>query len=194
MGEIQRARLLTAAVEVVSELGYGGMSTARVSAVRVSRGRRSMSCSQTAKTAFSRSSMTRLPVAALLARRRRGGRGGWREQVRAGLSTLLQFIGDEPGLGALLIVDALSAGPRVLARRAQGLETLTRIVDQGRGEVKTGRGRHRLTAEGVVGAVLSVLHARMLERDGRPLVELLNPLMAIIVLPYLGPGRRRARS
>lgn len=32
MGEIQRARLLTAAVEVVSELGYGGMSTARVSA------------------------------------------------------------------------------------------------------------------------------------------------------------------
>ena len=31
VAEVQRARMLTAAVEVVSELGYRGMSTARVS-------------------------------------------------------------------------------------------------------------------------------------------------------------------
>ena len=44
-----------------------------------------------------------------------------------------------------------------------------------------------LTVEGTVGAVLSVIHARMLEGDRRPLLELLNPLMGMmIVLPYLG--------
>jgi DNA-binding MarR family transcriptional regulator len=41
-----------------------------------------------------------------------------------------------------------------------------------------------MTAEGTVGAVLSVIHARILESE--PVTELLNPLMAIIVLPYLG--------
>jgi predicted transcriptional regulator len=55
-----------------------------------------------------------------------------------------------------------------------------------RSEVKTGKGPPPLTAEGVVGAVFNVLHARMIEPDGRPVVELLNPLMAIVVLPYLG--------
>jgi DNA-binding MarR family transcriptional regulator len=91
-----------------------------------------------------------------------------------------------------VVVDALGAGPRVLQCRARWLETLASIVDQGRTEVKTGvgpladPGRSALTAEGVIGAVFSVVHARLLERDERPLLELLNPLMAIIVLPYLG--------
>jgi DNA-binding MarR family transcriptional regulator len=64
---------------------------------------------------------------------------------------------------------------------------------------KTGRELPPLTAEGVVGAVFSVIHARMLERphagtpmaggrqaESRLLVELVNPLMAMIVQPYLG--------
>jgi hypothetical protein len=74
-------------------------------------------------------------------------------------------------------------------------------VDEGRGETKAGRDIPPLTAEGVVGAVFSVIHARMLacpppviegprmgERDARALVELAGPLMAMIVQPYLGPA------
>ena len=48
-----------------------------------------------------------------------------------------------------------------------------------------------MTAEGIVGAIFSVLHARLLERDSRPLVGLRNELMALIVLPYLGPTAAR---
>ena len=186
MGEIQRARLLTAAVEVVSELGYGGMSTARVSA-RAGVSRKTFydlfSDREDCFLAVFDDALARIAAVARPAYEREQG---WREKVRAGLSELLLFIGDEPGLGALLVIDALNAGPRVLARRAQGLETLTRIIDQGRGEVKTGNGPPPMTAEGVVGAVFSVLHARMLHPDARPPIELLNPLMAIVVLPYLG--------
>jgi len=186
MGEIQRARLLMAAVEVVSELGYSGMSASRVA------GRAGVS-RRTFYEVFSDREACFLAVFDdAVARATAAVRDatvevvGWRDQVRAGLSTLLLFIGDEPGLGALVIVDALSAGPEVLARRAQGLETLITAVDRGRSQAQPGHDPPPLTAEGVVGAVLSVLHARLLERSDRPLVELLNSLMAIIVLPYLG--------
>jgi AcrR family transcriptional regulator len=116
------------------------------------------------------------------------GERSWREQVRAGLSALLVFVGDEPVLGSLLIADALRAGPNVLARRAHVLETLHTIIDEGRTQTKTGREPPPLTAEGTVGAVLAVLHARLLEPNAPLPITLLNPLMSTIVLPYLGPA------
>ena len=183
---VQRARLLAAAVEVACELGYVGMSTARVS-------RRAGVSRKTFYDHFDNREACFLAVfeeavarATAVAQDAVAAEDTWRGRLRAGLSALLGFIGDEPGLGALLIVDALGAGPRVLERRAQGLATLSKIVDQGRGEVKTGGGPPPLTAEGVVGAVLSVLHGRLLERRPGPVTDLLNPLMGMIVLPYLG--------
>src|SRR6202167_4818861 len=58
----------------------------------------------------------------------RGGGGG-----RAGVRALLEFLDDEPGLGRLCVVDALGAGPMVLARRAQVVAALVDAVDRGRG-------------------------------------------------------------
>jgi AcrR family transcriptional regulator len=55
----------------------------------------------------------------------------------------------------------------------------------------------RIVAEGTVGAILAVIHARMLERSPKSLVGLLNQLMGMIVLPYRGPEaaeRERKRS
>src|SRR5665213_1232067 len=188
MSELQRARLLTAAVQVVSEVGYRGMSTARVS-TRAGVSRKTfydlfIDREDCFLAAFD-DTVSRIAAVATPAFE---DEGRWREGVRAGLSSVLQFIGDEPVSGSLVVIDALGAGPRVLERRAQWLATLSSIVDQGRSEVKPGREPPPLTADGVVGAVLSVLHARLLEReDGSP-VELLNPLMAVIVLPYLGPA------
>jgi AcrR family transcriptional regulator len=123
----------------------------------------------------------------------RGGRSGegaarWCGRVRAGLGALLEFLDDEPGLGGLCVVDALSAGPRAMQRRAEVVRALVDAVDAGRGEAEGGLEPTRLTAEGVVGGVLGVLYARFTERDPRPMSKLLNPLMGMIVLPYLGPA------
>lgn len=117
----------------------------------------------------------------------------WRERVRAGLLALLEFLDEEPGLGGLCVVDALGAGPVALERRARVVCALVDAVDQGRAEAKTGLKPSRLTAEGVVGGVLAVLYARLADGSPRsapqaPMIELLNPLMAMIVLPYLGPA------
>jgi AcrR family transcriptional regulator/DNA-binding MarR family transcriptional regulator len=211
---VQRARLLAAAVEIAGELGYGAMSTARVSArAGVSR--------KTFYELFADREDCFLAVfedavarATVVAQDAAFGREGWREQVRAGLGALLGFLEGEPGLGSLLVVGVLGAGPRVLERRARVLDVLAGVIDAGRSEATDAVGPPPLTAEGVVGAVLSVIHGRISSsgwggasrsrthratcalhtseggrRDAPPiaaLMDLLNPLMAMIVLPYLG--------
>jgi AcrR family transcriptional regulator len=131
------------------------------------------------------------------------GNERWREQVRAGLTALLAFLDQEPGVGHLLIVEALSSGPQMMRARKRVLDQVIAFVDQGREEPKKGHEPPPLTAEGTVGALFSVVHARMLERQGpvgdgaaepgqKPLIELVGPLMAMIVQPYLGPAAARA--
>jgi AcrR family transcriptional regulator/DNA-binding MarR family transcriptional regulator len=62
-----------------------------------------------------------------------------------------------------------------------------------RGSADRGRSGRlpRIVAEGAVGAVLAVIHARMTAPDPKPLSGLLGPLTGMIVLPYLGPDAAR---
>jgi hypothetical protein len=69
------------------------------------------------------------------------------------------------------VVDALVAGPRVLARRAQILGQVRLVVDQGRASAgarvpQTTGEAPEVTAEGVIGAVFAVLQNRLLARGG----------------------------
>jgi AcrR family transcriptional regulator len=194
VSEVQRARILAAMVRVVSEQGVGATTVSRV-VKRAGVSRRTFyeqfsGCEDCFLAVFedavgrasgivTEATVTAPPV--------------WRERLRAGLGALLGFFDEEPLLGSLLVVDALGAGPRVLGRRARVLAELAVIVgeEHGRG-AGANNGRERssslpsLTAEGMVGAVLSVIHVRMVQDDRRPLLDLLNPLMGMIVLPYLG--------
>jgi AcrR family transcriptional regulator len=184
VSDVQRARMLRAGMEVVGELGYGGMSVARVtSSARVSR-RTFYEIFEDRDDCFLAVFDEAVGRATAIAHEAATG-SSWRERIRAGLAGLLLFFGDEPMVGSLLVVDALAAGARVLECRARVLGDLIAVVDQGRAESKA-QAPPPLTAEGVVGAVVAVVHARMLERERRPLIELLNPLMGMIVLPYRG--------
>ena len=49
---------------------------------------------------------------------------GWTARVRAALAALLRALDREPAVARLVFVEALAAGPRVLARRARVLESL----------------------------------------------------------------------
>jgi AcrR family transcriptional regulator len=185
IGAVQRARILTAAVQVLDTHGYSGLSPARiVSHARVSR-RTFYDLFEDREDCFLALFDQTVERASRVAIDAAAAERTWLEKIRAGLTALLLFAGDEPVLGSLLVADALRAGPRVLDRRANVLATLHAIIDQGRSQAKPGREPPPLTAEGTVGAVLAVLHARL--RDpAPPPIELLNPLMATIVLPYLG--------
>jgi AcrR family transcriptional regulator/DNA-binding MarR family transcriptional regulator len=112
---------------------------------------------------------------------------GWLRRIRAGLTAMLVFFDENPGMAAMCVVDALGAGPEALERRAGVLDTVVNAVDRGRREATTPKGLNRVTAEGVVGAVLGVLHTRLREPEPKPLLPLRGQLMSMIVLPYLGP-------
>jgi AcrR family transcriptional regulator len=125
----------------------------------------------------------------------------WAERVRMALTSLLSFLDVERELGQLLIVGSLGAGHRALEHRRRGIAQIIALVGEGVKEAKAGAELPPLTAEGVVGGVLSVLHARLLDstpsatrvkdRKEGSLIELTGPLMGMIVLPYLGPAAAR---
>jgi AcrR family transcriptional regulator len=116
------------------------------------------------------------------------GESKWGTRVRAGLTVLLEYLDSEPALARLCVIETLRAGPEVIESRKRVLDVLISIIEEGRRESRSKHVPPPLTGEGVVGGVMSVVHARLLEEDSRPLVELTNPLMAMIVHPYLGPA------
>jgi AcrR family transcriptional regulator len=184
--ELQRARLLDAAFSVVSEDGYKRMTARRVSGRAGVSNKTFYDLFTDREDCFLAAFDHAVEEIAAVVLPAWEGEGRWDARIPAGLGALLAFLDCESALRRLVFVEALGAGPRVLERRAQILEALQTAVDQGRSGVKTGRGLPPLTAEGVVGAAFGVIHTRLLEQHPEPLTELLNPLMAMIVLPYRG--------
>jgi AcrR family transcriptional regulator len=191
VSEIQRARMLSAMVGEVSRRGAGNVSVAHVVA-RSGVSRRTFyevfDDREDCFLAAFDEGIERLAHAVVPAYERARG---WRERIRAGLVAGLGALDGDPGLARLLLVETLGAGPRALERRSRVLEALIAAVDDGREEAKAGREATPLAGEGVVGAVLAVLHGRLLANDHGSLVSLTNQLMGIVVLPYLGAAAAR---
>ncbi len=203
VSEVQRARMLLAARQVVAGEGYARMSVERVVA-RAGVSRKTFyDVFENREDCFIAAFDDAIAHAERVVREPYEAERGWREQIRAGLAALLGLLEDEPELRTVCVVEALGAGPRVLEHRTRVVAALIAAVDEGRAEAK--KEAPPLAAEGVVGAVLAVIHARALQAgpsgppEGRgaaqagpspspPLSDLLSPLMGMIVLPYLGPA------
>jgi AcrR family transcriptional regulator len=187
--ELQRARIIGAMVHLVRERGVTNVTVAHV-VERSGVSRRTFyelfDDREAAFLAAFEGALARAAERVVPAYTDGGGR--WRERVRAGLAALLQWLDEEPEAGALCVVDTFAGGRSVLTCRRATVEALVDVVHEGRREVTSGPKPARLAAEGVVGAVLSVLHARLSTGEPEPLSKLLNPLMGMVVLPYLGPA------
>ncbi|HYM46092.1 MAG TPA: TetR family transcriptional regulator [Solirubrobacteraceae bacterium] len=191
--EIQRSRMLTAAVQAVEEVGYARMTVAQViGRAKVSR-KTFYDVFVDREDCFLSAFEQAVSQARALVVQAAKRQSGWREGVRAGLERLLTFMDEEPALARLCVVEALGAGPRVLDVRAKVLDELADVIDRGRSASTATREPSEVTAEGVVGAVFAVLHTRLLEGGREPLTSLLAPLMSMIVLPYLG-GRAASKE
>jgi len=194
--EIQRARILAAMTEVAAERGAANVTVAHV-----------VACSGVSRRTFYElfadreacflaafeDATARIAARVLPAYERQGR---WQERVRAGLAALLDFLDEEPEAGRLCVVETLAAGPPALERRARMLEAVGQALDAGRDATRAAKPAP-MTAEGAIGSVAAVLHARLAQPAGQGgsgahelppggFAELLNPLMGMIVLPYLG--------
>ncbi len=191
MVEIQRARILAAMVEVSAERGVVNVTIAHiVERAGVSR-RTFYELYGDREECFLGALDDGLARASRYALEAYNPAAEWVERVRLALTGLLSFLDLERAVGQLLVVGSLGAGPRALERRRHGVGQMIALVDQGREESGTGSELLPLTAEGIVGGVLSVLHARLTDPAGESLLSLTGPLMSMIVLPYLGPAAAR---
>jgi AcrR family transcriptional regulator len=112
--------------------------------------------------------------------------GAWNERLRAALSEVLAFFDSEPELARLVVLHTTPTGPAT-ARRNEMLAALTTFIDAEGRAASPASNPPPLTAETVVGGILGVVQARLSEDSPEPLTSLVNPLMSVIVLPYLGP-------
>jgi AcrR family transcriptional regulator len=116
----------------------------------------------------------------------------WLDAIKSGLARFLRFLEDEPVLGGLVVFHSLGGGPQLLRRRMEVLALLATVVDRGCAEVPAGKQQPPIViAEGVVGAVLTIVQSRLPvvarpPQERQPLLALFGSLMSMIVLPYMG--------
>jgi AcrR family transcriptional regulator len=109
----------------------------------------------------------------------------WREGLRAGLAELLEFCANQPAIAKALLVEAHAAGERPLARRRDLMERLARDLDSGRGEA-AGEAPPPIASDFVVGAIDTLLAAKLLDGDAAHAPEMLPGLLHFVVMQYLG--------
>lgn len=196
LAEMQRARLLSAMVEAVWELGYAQVTVADViRRARVSRktfyglfGDRD----DCIVAAFEQA----LAECRALALAAYADESTWCDGIRSALAALLASMDQKPEFAVLFLVEVFAAGETVMQRRAEVLAELAQVVDRAR-SLGSSRQPPPLTAEAVVGGALAVLYKRVREQSDEPLAAMLGQLMSMIVLPYLGAraaNRELARS
>jgi len=205
VAELQKARLLTAMVQEVSERGAANVSVGHVVGRSGVSRRTFYEIFNDREDCFLAAFDEALHNAAAVVVPAYGTGGAWQTRVRAGLTALLGFLDRDRAAARLLIVESLGAGHQALERRRQVTVDLVGVLELGRIEGSAKLDPPALTAEAIVGGLLSVLHGRLVggsdpetrTTDGRglagesSLLELAGPLMGMIVLPYLGPVAAR---
>ncbi|HST56063.1 MAG TPA: TetR/AcrR family transcriptional regulator [Solirubrobacteraceae bacterium] len=210
---IQRARLLSAMIDIAAEQGFLGASVGRV-VERAGISRRTFyELFDSREDCFLAAVEWGVQQAGALMAQAYSQEGSWVTRTRNAIAVLLAFLEAEPELAQVCVVESLGAGTLVLERRAHVLERLAAVLSAD-APAKRGGQPPLLTEEGIVGGALSVLHTRLLEqRSARArasgkrapgsarartadrstaeprvgsLSALLGQLMALIVLPYLG--------
>ena len=193
---MQRARLLVAAVPVVDELGWSGVTVGDIAGrARVSR--------RTFYDLFANREECLLAVLHDTVDRVKNDltqpglkEASWVERVRTGLWTILCFLDRDPVLARVCVVQSARGTHRVLDAREEILARLAHTLEEGASHSSRGAQPPTLTAEGLVGAAVAIVYKRLLNGDQAPLTALHSELMGMIVLPYLGTvaaGRERKR-
>lgn len=181
-----RARLLKAMLEMSGELGYEHVAVRHV-----------IERAQTSRATFYKHFADRQDCFAQayedasdwLCRRLVGAgkrQPSWREGIRAALAELLEFCANQPALARALLVEVHAAGDLPLAQRRDLMERLSRALDSARREPSSRQAPPPMTATFIVGAIDTLVCAKLMEGEAERAPEMLPGLLYFVVLQYLG--------
>jgi len=185
---VQRERLIAAMLRAASELGYRETNVQDViERAGVSRPTfyehfsNKEDCFLAAFDITAERLRDRVAVAA-----RKGG-DNWRDRLRFGLETLLNFTATEPDAARTLIVEARAASAEAVMRRDDLLDHFAGCIDAQVQELLPDAPSYSsITSAGMVGGVEALLYSRLHKGELDELDSLLPSMMYFLVLPFEG--------
>src|SRR6185312_9280682 len=114
----------------------------------------------------------------------------WRTELRSGLTALLSFFDEQPQLAALCLSEYLVFDDAAGGAREHLLERIEGALEKAR--TSADRPPAHIPPRSLIAGAWWLAHEHRRRPGARPLLELLNPLMAMLVEPY--EGREAART
>lgn len=109
-----------------------------------------------------------------------------REGLRAALAELLELCANQPAIAKAVIVEVHAAGPRALAQREDLMERLSRALDGARREIPSRQAPPPVTSTFMIGAIDTLVAAKLMDGDAAGAPELLPGLLYFVVKQYFG--------
>lgn len=113
-------------------------------------------------------------------------RPSWREGLRAALTEMLEFCANQPAIAKAIFVEVHAAGERALAQRRDLMERLSRALDGARREISSRQAPPPVTSTFMVGAIDTLVCAKLMDDDAARAPEMLPGLLYFVVMQYLG--------
>jgi AcrR family transcriptional regulator len=127
------------------------------------------------------------------------GGASWPERIRLGLKALLGAVARHPDRAHFVMIECLQAG-EPSAERLRSAEAMFAVVLEEGAEYATSvehlpvEHLSPLTAEGIVGGIVAIVHSRVHEENTEELPELLGELLYFALMPYIGHERALASA
>ena len=110
----------------------------------------------------------------------------WAERVAAALARLFELIAADPTTARACLVEALTAGPAVMAHYDRALRELGRILAPGRELAADGADLPPTLEDTLAGGVLWIAYERLIVGEGQRLPAILPEAVQFVLRPYLG--------
>jgi len=110
----------------------------------------------------------------------------WREGLRAGLAEMLEFCANQPAIAKAIFVEVHAAGERALAQRRDLMERLSHALDSARREIPSRQAPPPVTSTFMVGAIDTLVCAKLMDGDAARAPEMLPGLLYFVVMQYFG--------
>jgi AcrR family transcriptional regulator len=115
------------------------------------------------------------------------GAEGWHHVLEAGFGAALQFLANDPALARVLVVEGLSAGADVRARREAAIESFLACLDSLRRE--RAAPVPPLAPELIVRGTDDLIYSRVARGESERLEDLLPGLRYMWLVPFVGRYR-----
>jgi len=110
----------------------------------------------------------------------------WREGLRAALAELLEFCANQPAIAKALLVESHAAGERAMNQRRELMERLSHALDSARREIPSRQAPPPVASSFIVGAIDSLVSAKLMEGGAEQAPEMLPGLLYFVVMQYFG--------